>query len=443
MYIDIKCIKNNSYSKTCFISEYIFNSLKLKEGIKYNLHVGQLSKKVYVRPYRINKSKSMYLSEEIIKALYLLYDITLNIFKKDKDIYLGPLIGIIENSRYIDALKKGTPPISATMYRKENRKTNCLFYFLNPRDINYQDEKYKGFYFDNKENKWKQKNFPVPDVIYDRCSVINIVYKLTNKYKDIQLLNSNRRIDKWNLFKRLSKYKEINKYLPKTIVYESFEDIIKMLNKYEIIFLKSFNGCSGIEVMGIEKNENRYILNYFENGLKIKEIYSFDKLKRIVEKFLYKKNFIIQQGISLYKYGDHNMDLRVLIQKDRYDEWTATGYRARIANSSFMITNSCIGGEVKRYKDVYEAITNSNNKNYLPSEKKIGDTTIKIAKYIEKEYGRIGELGMDMAIDKDGKIYLLEANKTPNKRMIDKNDFNKFLSILEYGKYLFKNNIGV
>jgi hypothetical protein len=241
------------------------------------------------------------------------------------------------------------------------------------------------------------------------------------------------------LFKRLSKYPELNAYLPETIVYKSFEDVKKMLYKYGFIFLKSFHGSSGVEVLSIDKKNNGYIINFYKNGLRSKELGGMKELKEIVEKFTSRKNFIVQQGIHLFKYKGRNMDLRVLIQRDSSDQWKVTDYWARIANGSFTITNHCIGGESKKYKKIYES---TNNRNYLPSEKAIGETTIKIAKYIEKEYGRTGELGMDMAIDKDGRIWILEANKIPAQGSIDRADrkgnSNNYLSVLEYTIFLSK-----
>ncbi|MCT4595007.1 MAG: hypothetical protein N4A57_12160 [Anaeromicrobium sp.] len=188
MFIHIKFLTKNSDSKTCFIPKDIFNTLKLKEEIKYGLHVGQLSKKVYVKPNKDNDSKSMYLSQDIVNKLCLLFDITLNIWKKDNDIYLGPVVGIIQNSRYVAAIKEGEPHISAQIYAKENRKAHCLLYFLTPRDISYAHNKLHGYYFEYKDNKWKEKDFPVPDVIYDRCSVIDVVENLSKKYKTLQLI---------------------------------------------------------------------------------------------------------------------------------------------------------------------------------------------------------------------------------------------------------------
>jgi hypothetical protein len=68
-----------------------------------------------------------------------------------------------------------------------------------------------------------------------------------------------------------------------------------------------------------------------------------------------------------------------------------------------------------------------------------------IACYIEKEFGPFGEIGIDIAVDKTGKVWLLEANskptKLPEQRIEDTAGISpQFLLILEYAKHLYSKN---
>lgn len=60
---------------------------------------------------------------------------------------------------------------------------------------------------------------------------------------------------------------------------------------------------------------------------------------------------------------------------------------------------------------------------------------------IEQEYGQIGELGIDFAIDKEGKLWFIEANSQSAKVSLMKaydavNVEKAFLNPLEYAKFL-------
>jgi len=169
-------------------------------------------------------------------------------------------------------------------------------------------------------------------------------------------------------------------------------------------------------------------------------------LKEYIEIFIGDKPFIIQQGIRLLKFNGRNMDMRVLIEKDNQGKWNAIYNQARIAQGNFTITNCSAGGSIENYETIYLYLNLIELCDYLPTDKKIREVTINIAKYIEKAFGSFGEIGMDIAIDESGRIWFIEANSKPDKdpepNLEDTDGISpQFLSILEYSKFIVKGEL--
>lgn len=446
MFVKIKKLTKINKSNTCFLSKKIYDSLSLSKDKKYKIKLGSISKNIYIYPKETNES-IMYFPKNIFNHFLLFSDIKLNIWKKNNELLLGPVIAVFVNDRYIKKIKNSNPSINCLKYIQANEVSNCLTYFFSIDDINYTKRKINGFVFDLRQNAFRRYLLPFPDVIYDKGinfkkSKKILVKKMREQFKydlSIEFINNKDYLDKWYLYKRLNKYEEIKKYLPQTIRYRSFKDVEKMINKYSFIFIKSFYGSKGKEVMAINKVNNKYITNFYNKGIKKIIFTDLKQLEKHVKSFIKDNKFIVQQGIELSKYNKRKFDLRILIEKDIHGKWVTMCNLARVAKEKTDITNCSTGAEVLNYSYIY----NKMNNNKLPYDKDIRQKAILIAQYIEKEYGSFGELGMDMAVDKNGHIWFIESNTKPdksfNKLVKDTNGISpQFLSIFNYSKFITK-----
>ncbi len=363
-----------------------------------------------------------------------------------------PVVGILLRNKQLSRIPKKVFDRNIDEYIKANKKANCFLYFFSAKTIDTKNNILSGYTYDYKKGDWSYSKMPIPDVIYDlgvrleedEIYTANYIREQLRYRYNIQFINNRFQLDKWSTYKRLSKHAEARKYLPETIIYKEFDDVLFMLNKYNFIFLKSIDGCSGREVLSINYNKGTFELHYYEKALKIIQITDLQTLENFVKKFIGKNVFIIQKGIQLIKFDGRNMDIRIVIQKDIDGYWNVMYYGSRIAKNKSTITNYSTGGEWTYLELIYEDIIKESRDIKLPLIEEIGEQTIKIATIIEKEFGAFGEIGMDMAIDNKGKLWFIEANATPDKTPLKIPYSNKeiiphFLSILEYSIYLAKN----
>lgn len=441
MFVTISVFKDNN--NICKISENIFYGLKLKEKKEYIIHFGQIEALVYIKP-DASSNYSLYIPNEIFNKLYLIEKLSLNIRKNRNNLFLGPIIGIVENSVFTNGILAGKPHISTIKYSEKSEENNCFIYFFTKGEINLENKIIKGYYYNTLGRKWAIDNFPIPNIIYAR-QFSSEVQEIFKNFKNIKYINNNKEpINKGGVYSKLAKHLEIKQYIPDTRVYKSFEDVKEMLSKHRFVFLKSFRGSSGIEVLSIEKFKNHYEVNFYskkDNDQKKFRLYNLSDLKLLINKFFINKGFIVQQGIRLLRYKGHKMDIRVYIQREKLGQWKVTMYLARLAKGSSNITNSTIGGECVRYDEVYDTLAISSGQTQLPTKKEVGKTTIKIAEYIEKEYGELGELGMDIGIDEEGKIWFIEANlgpcNDPCPLFYEKDTSDLYQTIVEYAMHLY------
>lgn len=448
MEVRIKKLTDNADSSICYMPSDIFDTLKLLKGILYRIHLGQSYEYTYINPNKESR-KCMYFSNTVFKKLLLPEGTTLNIWRNGDEIYLGPVVGIFVNPKSTEAIENGAPSFSTQKHGEAGSAANCLSYYFSIEEMNWEEGKLKGYTFDRGSNKWRQDWFPMPDVIYDRGVNFNknqipIVRHMMQQFRagNIHFINSQRFLDKWEVHECLSKYPEIKAYLPRTIIYESFDDVLSMLNEFKFIFVKASGGTQGTDVLSIEQTDSGYILNFYEDELKEVVFEKIEDVKEFVEEYATGRFYIVQQGIRLIKYDGRNMDVRLLMMKDIHGRWNACEqHHCRVAQKTYTITNCSLGGDWIDYDEAYPHLSSPFLKRSIPDKQELVNSARKILYYYEKEFGPSGEIGVDMAVDMYGHIWFIESNTGPDKlSMPDLYDPKKIpvqaINIFEYARFL-------
>lgn len=437
MEIEIKKILKEEHSdpNICMISKKAFDSLGLSEETLYEIHLGQQSWISFLKRAD-SGGKVMYIHADRFDRLIPFEKVVLNIWVVNKDIRLGPVLGIFETPKTIETIASGGAELYEVQHMQASAAENCLGYYFSPEDIDWEEERIKGITLSMETGQWISGWFPMPDVVYDEGVFLTdklkkAARKVRREFRsnpNIQFINSRNGLNKWELCQRLSKYPAVGKYIPKTQVYTGFHDIDPMLEKYGIVFLKSFHGSKGQEVLSIERQEEHYtvhLYDYSEQELKKFSLNGREELEALIDTFFEDNDLILQQGIQLQKYSGSSFDIRVMLQKFEKGVWECPYVTCRIAKGSSRITNVSAGGRIAVFERIYPELVKQYGEELIPTKDEIEAAAIKIATYIEKEFGLFGELGLDIGVDKFRKIWLIEANAKPDKGIsTDHVDFN-------------------
>lgn len=225
--------------------------------------------------------------------------------------------------------------------------------------------------------------------------------------------NRNQLGNKWRKYVLLKNYALTGNHVPLTNKYT--ENAFKhMIKQYPTVVLKPWYGNNGIGVIKVNYlTKGKYSLHY----RKTKSILNsqYELFKRI-ERIRGSKPYMIQEYLPLAVIRSSPVDFRVIVQRKRKDKnWVVTGKVAKVAGKGFFITNiSTSRGKLLPMKSAIEKLSFYQN-SQAPSnlEQRISQLALISAKRLQNYYPYHRIYGFDMGIDKQGKVWIIEANTFP------------------------------
>lgn len=218
-------------------------------------------------------------------------------------------------------------------------------------------------------------------------------------------------VGKWTKHKLMSKDERLSPYLPDT-QYLSRNSLESMVEKYNQIMVKPCFGYQGLGIIQISSlpdddyelhiGHRKIIINGKEN------IYDYLKENHFSRK---RQRYIVQQRIPLAKINNNIFDVRVMVQRKKGSmDWAVTGKLAKVAAKNFVVTNTA-----KAVLSVEDAIEKSliNNEKVEDIVSKLDEVSLLIAERLSSSYTKKRTFGIDLAIDLEGKVWIIEANLTP------------------------------
>lgn len=184
----------------------------------------------------------------------------------------------------------------------------------------------------------------------------------------------------------------------------------QMLQTYRMVYVKPTFGSMGRGVMRVEQTgDGKY--NYQLKGTR-KAFLTFSGLYRSLLKDTRGKSYLVQKGVHLLTYENRAYDLRVVVQKSPSGGWEATGTVARVAHPGKVVTNGSQGGTILPAEQVLQPHASPMQRDQLLSQlDRIGISTMK---RLRIKFPQLKEIGLDVAIDKNLRPWILEVNTKPD-----------------------------
>jgi hypothetical protein len=280
----------------------------------------------------------------------------------------------------------------------------------------------KGFTYHPKKKTWVRVDQPFPQVVYNRIPYrkfeqlpeVQSLIQGIMKQPDMRLFNP-AFFSKWSLFEWLNAVRSTRKHIPDTVKLNGPVDLAKFIRNHRTVYLKPIKGKAGKGIMKVQRTTKGYrLISPSAGGVTTSTYDSITKLYDEAKKHFGQHEYIAQQGISLVKSGGRPFDLRALVQKDAQGIWRISGVGARVAGESSITTHVPRGGSIDNpVKLLTHAFGATEGKAILHGAK---TTALSLASQIEKGSGvTLGEMSMDLGVDKSGKLWFFEANSKPMK----------------------------
>lgn len=386
---------------------------------RISLHFGTLKHTVNVETQ--TRLEGIKLSASVANACGLSSGLNVRIQYRpvSKTLKIGPVIGVLFARRGKKSLFGNTTAFCQELSEACRIHGGFVFFFT-PDDIQSQQQRIKGWMY---QNGWHQVMVPYPDVVYNRITTRAVENKISvqNFMREVKLKKgkvfNERFLDKNEVFQLLSKNARLKQFLPESKPCKSFATLRNMCLKHPIVFLKPVRGSLGKGILRIVRKPNgKYSCQHTTvNGAVVREFSSLKGLYRSISSKLKTSRYQAQQGLHLLSVSKRPMDFRALVQKNEAGEWTITSIVARIAGNQHFVSNLARGGTLSPVKEALSKSSLSKGKVSVTNQR-LRNAAIAIANGLEKQlHEHFGELGIDLAVSKSGKVWLLEVNSKPSK----------------------------
>ena len=372
------------------------------------LHVGCWKRELSVKYLDDWPANEIGLSKNLAKDFTLPDSIPYKVRFEERNIYLGPVIGLLLVTKH----QTLTPEFLSAYkcYLLNYNKVQGLVFIGSSEGINIENQTIKGyFYKPDAEGSWLEGVFPYPDALYRRVGIPN------KKYDDLVMHIGDRIFntyffDKWELWECLSPYEEIRPHLPYTEKLTDADMLTKTLEDYNTVYLKKSSGQKSAGIYRVIKSDNGY--EFISRFGKRYVFANLEKVSKFLQEITQKNgSYLVQQAIKGKEIENRNFDMRVVLQKDQSKEWSCTSMIARFGGTGNITSNIGLGGLAKPGKEALKQIFNLSEEEAVVMEKDIVYLCCKVCKKLNQSIGHYGDLGIDVIIDENRKIWILEVNK--------------------------------
>ncbi|WP_144513095.1 YheC/YheD family protein [Bacillus sp. FJAT-22090] len=311
------------------------------------------------------------------------------------------------------------------------------FFYFTPKAVNFVNRSIKGQVYEN--GSWKERIMPFPDVIYNAGSPekLAISKEIIEKLKSEIPFTTNSIGNKWNINERLKEAKNFSNYLIPSEVIKNLDSFYKFLTAFQKVVFKPIDG---------RKGKGIYLISIKEDGFEVRknsenECYSKEQLDEFIKEKLSSGTFIIQPYIRSITSSGQIYDFRLHVQKNGEGKWVITTIYPRIAPKGSIIPNINNGGYTNYLTPFLEQEFKEKAFNM---KRTLEHFALSLASHLDQlqmmKFGEVvDELGIDVGLDENMKIWIYEVNWRPGCPPAFYLELDVVIHTIQYAMYLAKN----
>lgn len=303
---------------------------------------------------------------------------------------------------------------------REGRKLGANVYLFSHQDVNHERKIVYGF-VPNEGGGWSRRELPWPDIVIDRFRSHWTPALTLLRERNCFPYANNHFTFKSEAMKLYTASETVRKWVPETDLYTP-ETLCGYLQRHRIVYVKPANGTGGFGVTKIVRRGTGYLVQAREkkSALRLVEFRSLPTLLLWIGAWTQSQSirsgrFLVQMGLDTELVPGRVADVRVLIQKNGSGEWQLTGKAVRIGGRNSPTTNLLRrrGGTAVPFGAFMRSHFGTEQADRIGCE--CEELAFAVVTAIEERYGPMMEFGLDVAVDKRGRVWLLEANPKPSR----------------------------
>jgi glutathione synthase/RimK-type ligase-like ATP-grasp enzyme len=120
--------------------------------------------------------------------------------------------------------------------------------------------------------------------------------------------------------------------------------------------------------------------------------------------------YLVQPEINLIRLNGRICDVRVLVQRDADGEWHITGIGVRAGQAGSVVSNLHGGGKALRLEGVLQKTLGADSAKIERIKTEVEEIALRVGRVLAHATKCLGELGVDIGIDTQGRVWIIEAN---------------------------------
>lgn len=393
----------------------------------WNVRCGFNAIQCTVVPDPTVRRDQVYMSTGLLGRLHMTEIAAPMVARREKgEFRIGPMVGILCNPRWNSNTAKLAESTQLPALEKlldAAQQAGVPAFLFRVEDVDFQNLMVKGYF--RTSRGFRRRKVPLPDVIYDQLisrkrertlEHAKLREKLSRLYGN-RIFNDGF-FDKWQVHEWLSSDKRLTPHIPDTIRYTHSQQAAQFIKRHPTVYMKPVHGSLGLGIVRVMNQPDGSYVHEIkrpnQSPIAGRSSSSSEFVKSFRKRFA-GRPYLLQQGIGLATVDGRPFDVRILLQRDGTGEWKRTKSFARLTKAGDITSNLSSGGEALSLHAVLERLfSNARIRNRCKAE--VHKVSRLVAEAMEQQSGKtFGELGIDLGIDTNGRVWVIEVNSKPWK----------------------------
>lgn len=332
--------------------------------------------------------------------------------------------------------KRRTGYENIEFYNRAAEKMGLTPAYLNVHDVSLPKRTAKGYIW--RKGKYKLKSVAIPPVIHNRMlptspQEARLARRLAAKS---YVFNQQNRYSKYNIHRLLRGSAVVRPSLPKTNRF-SPQTFARMSKRFPQLYIKPQSGSVGKGILKLAKlKQAGYKLQTTEQTVRKQ---SREAVFRVIRSMVGQRPYIIQQSIPLATYNGNPYDIRVSVQRGDSGKWRVTGMVGKVARKGRHVTNVARGGRVLPCETLFA----SSGFDPEMTKRRVEQLSLTVARYLAKKLPHLADIGLDIGLDRQGRLYFIEMNGRDQRYSFHKGNmpetwYKTYENPMQYAKHLLR-----
>jgi glutathione synthase/RimK-type ligase-like ATP-grasp enzyme len=323
-----------------------------------------------------------------------------------------------------------------------------------PNEVDLVQRHIRGCVY-RKDGTWRRQVSPFPNINIDigyYISPRNVRNAIRVKNMRSMPFTGYGLGNKWKIQQHLMESLELAPHLLPTAPMKAVPDILAFLEQHKVIMLKPINGKGGQGIIRLSASLSAADGKPGKVGYHVKNNDSkltFSTRNAVavyLRRIMMRGPHLMQQWIDIRNTQGQVYDIRALVQKDGKGSWQLAGLAVREGQRNKITSNLKTGGQAYEASAYLKSQFGEERGSFLTESARALAAHIPL--HLEASYGiRLSELGIDLAVDRDGRLWLLEVNIKPGRQVIQRVYGPKayqqcFKTPFLYARYLLRSRDG-